>query len=88
MSFCASVMYSSWDIVSVDKLSSLACEKYVLIEFTFSPETKHLHMHMQLTFASFLKNKKIIKMIFFLLCAASSTDQHYYNEKQQFADSK
>ncbi len=63
MNFCASVMYSLLDIVSVDKLSRLACEKYVLIEFTFSSETKY--MHMQLTFASFLKIKKIIKMFFF-----------------------
>lgn len=65
MSFCASVMYLLLDIVSVDKLSRLACEKYILIEFTFSPETKHLHMHIQLTIASFLKIKKIIKMFFF-----------------------
>ncbi len=85
MNFCASVMYSLLDIVSVDKLSRLACEKYVLIEFIFSSETKQ--MHMQLTFASFLKMKTFIT-IFFFLCAASSTDQHYYNEKQQFADSK
>lgn len=67
MSFCASVMYSLLDIVSVDKLSRLACEKYVLTAFTFSPETKLLLMHMQLTFASLLKIKKIIYIFFFFV---------------------